>query len=74
MSLWWNDSLVLIMDKEDVKILREMDFIARSLISKKISRPQSRYEKRISPIRGNMMYDSDSQIKKDRYLLKARYI
>jgi hypothetical protein len=74
MSLWWNDSLVLIMDREDVKILREMDFIARSLISKNFSKPQSRYEKRISQIRGNMIYDSDSQVNRDRYVLKARYI
>jgi len=40
----------LIMDKDDAKILREMNFIARSLISistkeKKI--PKSRFEKRI---------------------------
>ncbi len=74
MSLWWNDSLVLIMDREDVKILREMDFIARSLISKNFSKPQSHYEKRISQIRGNMIYDSDSQVNRDRYVLKARYI
>jgi len=43
----------LIMDKDDAKILREMNFIARSLISKspiekKI--PKSRYEKRIEQI------------------------
>ena len=53
MSLWWNDSMQLIMDKDDAKILREMNFIARCLISKspiekKI--PQSRYEKRVEQI------------------------
>jgi len=48
MSLWWNNSLVLIMEKEDVKILREMDFIARSITSKRFSRPNNHYAKRIS--------------------------
>ncbi len=74
MSLWWNDSLVLIMEREDVKILREMDFIARSLVSKRFSRPQSRYERKISQIRGNLIYAPDSQVNKDRIALTARYI
>ena len=50
MSLWWNDSMQLIMDKDDAKILREMNFIARSLITKSTKEkkiPQSSYEKRI---------------------------
>lgn len=72
MSLWWNDSLVLIMDKEDVKILREMDFIARSLISKRIPKPESHYERKISHIRGDVIYSSNQV--KDRYALSARYI
>ncbi len=74
MSLWWTDSLVLIMEREDVKILREMDFIARSMVSKRFSKPQSRYEKRISQIRGKLIYAADSQVNKDRIALKARYI
>ena len=45
MSLWWNDSLHLVLDKDDARILREMDFIARSLMSrykdtKKISKTE----------------------------------
>jgi len=50
MGLWWNDSLVLIMEKEDVKILREMDFIARSLVSKRFSKPNRQYVNRLSKI------------------------
>jgi len=73
MSLWWTDSLVLIMEREDVKILREMDFIARSMVSKRFSKPQSRYEKRISQIRGKLIYAADSQVNKDRIAIKARY-
>jgi hypothetical protein len=48
MNLWWNDSLVLIMEKDDIKILREMDFIVRILTSKRFSRANNHYEKRIS--------------------------
>jgi hypothetical protein len=47
MNLWWNDSIVLIMEKEDIKILREMDFIARSLVSKKLSRLKRLYETKL---------------------------
>ena len=53
MSLWWNDSMQLIMDKDDAKILREMNFIARSLIAKSTKEKkilQSRYEKRVEQI------------------------
>jgi hypothetical protein len=59
MSLWWNNSLVLIMEKEDVKILREMDFIARSLTSKRFSRPNNHYAKRISqtPFSARVIYN-----------------
>ena len=69
MALWWNDSLVLVMEREDVKILREMDFIARSLISKKYSRPQSHYEKRISHIREKIIYSKN----KEKIAPAARY-
>ena len=61
MTLWWNDSLVLVMELEDVKILREMDFIARSLISKKHSRPKSHYQKRFAQIRGNVIYSENKE-------------
>jgi len=61
------------MEREDVKILREMDFIARSMVSKRFSKPQSRYEKRISQIRGKLIYAADSQVNKDRIAIKARY-
>lgn len=70
MTQWWNDSLVLIMEQEDVKILREMDFIVKSLVAKKHPGPKSDYENKMYHIRGYVPYSDYNPKEK---VVVARY-
>jgi hypothetical protein len=50
LSIWWDNSLHLVLDREDVKLLKEMDFIVRSMISTKSRMPKGLYENRLAQI------------------------
>jgi len=50
LSIWWDNSLHLVLDREDVKLLKEMDFIVRSMISTKSRMLKSVFKNRLAQI------------------------
>jgi hypothetical protein len=59
LNIWWDHSLSLALDREDVKLLKEMDFIVRSMISKKQRAPKYQYENRFTenPFSARVIYN-----------------
>jgi len=59
LNIWWDHSLSLALDMEDVKLLKEMDFIVRSMISKKPRVPKYQYENRFTqnPFSARVIYN-----------------
>ena len=59
LNIWWDYSLSLALDREDVKLLKEMGFIVRSMTSKKPRAPEYQYKNRFTenPFSARVIYN-----------------